>query len=64
MEEWDPAINDFVLRCNSCWRTNKDKQTKIIRTSREKYYCEHCLGMFDNLCHCYLSSSNTIINTR
>jgi hypothetical protein len=25
MEEWDPAINDFVLRCNSCWRT--DKQT-------------------------------------
>jgi hypothetical protein len=38
MEEWDPAINDFVLRCNSCWRTNKDKHTKIIRTSREKYY--------------------------
>jgi len=52
MEEWDPAINDFVLRCNSCWRTNNDKQTKIIRTSREKYYCEECLGMFDNLCHC------------
>jgi transposase-like protein len=52
MEEWDPAINDFVLRCNSCWRTNKDKKTKIIRTSREKYYCEECLGMFDNLCHC------------
>jgi len=23
MEEWDPAVNDFVLRCNSCWRTNK-----------------------------------------
>ena len=52
MEEWDPAINDFVLRCNSCWRTNKNKHTKIIRTSREKYYCEQCLDMFDNLCHC------------
>jgi len=23
MEEWDQAINDFVLWCNSCWRTNK-----------------------------------------
>jgi hypothetical protein len=38
MEEWDPAVNDFVLRCNSCWRTSK--LVKIIRTSREKYYCE------------------------
>jgi late competence protein required for DNA uptake (superfamily II DNA/RNA helicase) len=52
MEEWDPAVNDFVLRCNSCWRTNKNKYTKIIRTPREKYYCEHCLSMYDNLCHC------------
>jgi transposase-like protein len=52
MEEWDPATNDFVLRCNSCWRTNKNKRTKIIRTSREKYYCEQCLSMYDNLCHC------------
>jgi hypothetical protein len=48
MEEWDPANNDFVLRCNSCWRTNK--HVKIIRTSREKYYCEECLSIFD-LCH-------------
>jgi hypothetical protein len=24
----------------------------FIRTSREKYYCEHCLSMFDKLCHC------------
>ena len=31
MEEWDPAINDFVLRCNSCWRTNK--QTNISKLS-------------------------------
>jgi hypothetical protein len=35
MDEWDPAVNDFVLRCNSCWRTNKHVK-KIIRTSREK----------------------------
>jgi hypothetical protein len=35
MEEWDPAVNDFVLRCNSCWRANKNKHTEIIRTSRE-----------------------------
>jgi late competence protein required for DNA uptake (superfamily II DNA/RNA helicase) len=48
MEEWDPAINDFVFRCNSCWRTNKD--VKIIRTSREKYYCQDCLNTYD-LCH-------------
>jgi hypothetical protein len=41
MEEWDPAINDFVLRCSSCWRTSK-QDVKIIRTSREKYYCEKC----------------------
>ena len=49
MEEWDPAINDFVLRCSSCWRTSK-QHVKIIRTSREKYYCEKCLGIYD-LCH-------------
>jgi hypothetical protein len=48
MEEWDSSINDFVLRCNSRWRTNKNKHTKIVRTSREKNYCEHCLGMFDS----------------
>jgi transposase-like protein len=48
MEEWDQASNDFVLRCNSCWRTNAS--TKIIRTSREKYYCLDCLATFD-LCH-------------
>ena len=48
MEEWDPAINDFVFRCNSCWRTSKD--VKIIRTSREKYYCQDCLNTYD-LCH-------------
>ena len=52
MEEWDPAIKDFILRCNSCWRTNKNKPIKIIRTSREKYYSEQCLSMLDNLCHC------------
>jgi len=52
MEEWDPSTNDFVLRCNSCWRTNKNKGIKIVRTSREKYYCEQCLSMYDNLCHC------------
>ena len=52
MEEWDPVIGDFVYRCNSCWRTNKEKRIKIIRTSREKYYCKQCLSMFDNLCHC------------
>ena len=45
MEEWDPASNDFVFRCNSCWRTNA--HTKIIRTSREKYYCLDCLATFD-----------------
>jgi hypothetical protein len=45
MEEWDPAINDFVLRCNSCWRPNK--HVKIIRTSQEKYYCEQCFGIYD-----------------
>ena len=45
MEEWDPASNEFVLRCNSCWRTNA--QTKVIRTSREKYYCLDCLATFD-----------------
>jgi len=33
MEEWDPVINDFVFRYNSCMRTNKD--VKIICTSRE-----------------------------
>jgi hypothetical protein len=49
MEEWNPAINDFVLRCNSCWKTSK-QYVKIIRTSREKYYCEKCLGIYD-LCH-------------
>ena len=49
MEEWDPAISNFVLRCNSCWRTNKSKNIKIIRTSREKYYCEMCLTIYDNL---------------
>ena len=37
MEEWDPASNDFMLRCNSCWRT--DAFIKIIRICREKYYC-------------------------
>jgi transposase-like protein len=46
MEEWDPASNDFVFRCNSCWRTNKQTK-KIIRTSREKYYCLDCLATFD-----------------
>jgi transposase-like protein len=45
MEEWDQASNDFVFRCNSCWRTSA--QTKIIRTSREKYYCLDCLATFD-----------------
>lgn len=29
-----------------------NKQVKIIRTSREKYYCQQCLNMYDNLCHC------------
>jgi len=48
MEEWDPALNYFVLRCNSCWRTGE--HVKIIRTSREKYYCEQCLAIYD-LCH-------------
>jgi hypothetical protein len=39
----------FVLRCNSCWRTNKNKHTKIIYVLHvKKYYCEHCLGMFDS----------------
>jgi len=33
MEEWDPAVNDFVLRCNSCWRTNK--HVKIINRDTE-----------------------------
>jgi len=31
---WDPAVNGFILRWNSCWRTNKHVRT--IRTSREK----------------------------
>ena len=50
MDEWDPAINDFVLRCKSCWKTNK--YIKIIHTSREKYHCEKCLNIYNNLCHC------------
>ena len=33
MEEWDPPINDFVFRYNSCWWTNKN--VEIIRTSHE-----------------------------
>ena len=41
MEEWDPANNDFVLRCNSCWRTN-NKHVKIIRTSRHLIHCKLC----------------------
>jgi hypothetical protein len=45
MEEWDPALSDFVLCCNSCWRT--DAFTKIIRTSCEKYYCLGRLATFD-----------------
>ena len=49
MEKWDPAINDFVLRCSSCWRTS-NQHVKIIPTSRKKYYCEKCLGIYD-LCH-------------
>ena len=53
MEEWDPASNDFVLRCNSCWRTST--KTKIIRTSREKYYCLDCLATFD-LCQGQLNA--------
>jgi hypothetical protein len=48
MEEWDPDANEFILRCNSCYRTDKD--VKIIRTSREKYFCEQCLSIFD-VCH-------------
>ena len=56
MEEWDPTTNNVILRCNSCWRTNnnnnKNKNVKIVRTSREKYYCEECLSIYDNLCHC------------
>ena len=39
--------NDFVLGCNSCYRTNKNRQTMIIHTSREKYCCEQCLSIFD-----------------
>jgi len=31
MEEWNPLSNDFVFRCNSCWRTNTE--TKLIRAS-------------------------------
>ena len=34
MAEWDPAINDFVLRCSSCWRTSK-QHVKIIRTQEK-----------------------------
>ena len=45
MEELNPASNDFVLLCNRCWRT--DALTKIIRTSREKYYCLDRLATFD-----------------
>jgi hypothetical protein len=45
MEEWDPGSNDFVLRCNCCRRTNGN--TKIIRTSCEKYYCLDFLAPFD-----------------
>jgi hypothetical protein len=49
MEEWDPAINDFVLRCNSSWRT--DKQTcQNYPYIMEKYYCEQCLSVYD-VCH-------------
>jgi hypothetical protein len=66
MEEWDQASNDFILRCNSCWRTNA--QTKIIRTSREKYYCLDCLAHLTYAMdrsiikqyeqrHCHLSNS-------
>jgi hypothetical protein len=37
MEEWDPAINDFVLRCNSCWRTNTNE---IIQNIEVNQICE------------------------
>ena len=47
MEEWDPAINSFVLRCNSRWKTSNKLHVKIIGTSREKCYCEKCLGTYD-----------------
>jgi hypothetical protein len=54
MEEWDRAINDFVLRCNSCLRANQNEHTKIIHTSREKYYCEvfkHYPGLANHTHH-------------
>ena len=44
MEEWDPASNDFVLRRNSCGRTNT--KIKVILTSQE-YYCLNWLATFD-----------------
>ena len=49
MEEWDPAINDFVLGVTA---SGEQTKTNILGLSREKYYCEGCLSMFDNLCHC------------
>ena len=40
MDDWDPAINDFVLRCKSCWKTNK--YIKIIHTSRSnEHHLKH-----------------------
>jgi len=30
--------------------TAAGEQIRIIRTSREKYYCQDCLNMYD-LCH-------------
>jgi hypothetical protein len=35
----DTASVPTILRCNSCWRTNKSKDTRIMRTSHEKYHC-------------------------
>ena len=54
MEQWDTVSNKFTLRYDSCWRT--DTQTKIIRTSLEKYYYLDCLATFD-----FVSRGNGII---
>ena len=49
VDEWDPAINDSVLRCKSA-----GKQTSISKLSihpGKKYYCEKCLNTYNSLCH-------------
>jgi hypothetical protein len=49
MEEWDPAINDFVLKCNSWWRTNKNKHINNAQSNHtdKKFRSPYDNGILD-----------------